>query len=136
MRDVLVNPALPRALVVGLFGGAGLALTAMYSRRGPLIYPVYAALLAALAMLLARYSTISFADRLVAALGGFSVASGVLYVATGILPDGARRRLVDQGRLRPSELKGGVSFAGHTWRVGFLLAVGIVVSAGVAFVSG
>ena len=48
--SVFSNPALPRAIVVGLFGGAGLALTSIYSRRGPLIYPVYAAILAALAL--------------------------------------------------------------------------------------
>ena len=41
-------PLVLRAGVVGIFGGAGLVLTQMYSRRGPLIFPVYAAILAAL----------------------------------------------------------------------------------------
>ena len=39
-----------QAAVIGVFGGAALVLTQLYSRRGPMIYPVYAAiLLAALA---------------------------------------------------------------------------------------
>ena len=33
--DFIQNPAFPRAIVLGLFGGIGLALTAVYSRRGP-----------------------------------------------------------------------------------------------------
>ena len=41
LANLANNPAFPRALVIGLFGGAGLALTALYSRRGPLIYPVW-----------------------------------------------------------------------------------------------
>ena len=40
--ELVAHPAFPRALVVGLFGGAGLALTTIYSRRGPLIYPALA----------------------------------------------------------------------------------------------
>lgn len=53
-----------------------------------------------------------------------------------VFPRALRRRLVDQGRVPPSELEGGVSLAGHVWGVGFLLAIGTVVSVGVAFVSG
>ena len=43
--ELLVNPALPRALAVGAFGGVGLVLTVVYSRRGPMIFVSYAALL-------------------------------------------------------------------------------------------
>ena len=60
LPELLVNPALPRALTVGAFGGVGLVLTVVYSRRGPMIFVPYAALLAALAVLLSR-----FGERLV-----------------------------------------------------------------------
>ena len=129
------NPALPRAIVVGLLGGAGLALTSIYSRRGPLIYPVYAAILAALALLLARYSTIAYSDRLVAALTGFCVASAALYVTSVVLADRARRRLVADGRLPASALTFRGSVIGHAWRIAVLLAIGTLVSAGVAFIA-
>ena len=133
--SVFSNPALPRAIVVGLFGGAGLALTSIYSRRGPLIYPVYAAILAALALLLARYSTIAYSARLVAALSGFCVASAALYVTSGVLADRARRLLVADGRLPASALTFRLSVIGHVWRIAFLLAIGTLVSAGVAFIA-
>jgi len=45
-------PALSRAIVVGLFCGVGLALTVFYSRRGPAIFALYAAFLAAVTLLL------------------------------------------------------------------------------------
>ena len=133
LTEVLSNPAVPRALVVGAFGGAGLVLTVVYSRRGPMIYPVYAALLAALTLLLARYPEVAYGGRFGAALAGFAAASAPLYVATGVLAERERRRLRREGRL--SARAGGVRLVGHAWRVGFLLAVGAVVSAGVAFVA-
>jgi hypothetical protein len=133
LTDALSNPAVPRALVIGAFGGAGLVLTVVYSRRGPLIYPVYAALLAALALLLARYPALPYAGRFGAALAGFAAASAPLYVAAGVLGERQRRRLRREGRL-PAAGRG-VPLLSHAWRVGFLLAVGAVVSAGVAFVA-
>jgi len=128
-----LSSVLSRALVVGAFGGVGLVLTAVNSRRGPLIYPVYAALLAALAVLLARYPAVPYAGRFGVALAGFAAASAPLYLATGVLAERERRRLRREGRLPAAA--GGVPLAGHVWRVGFLLAVGAVVSAGVAFVA-
>ena len=135
MESMLSNPALARAVVLGLFGGAGLALASIYGRRGPLIYPVYAALLAALAVLLARYPSMTYIERLVAAFIGFGVASASLYVTTGILAARDRRRLVAEGRLPASALTFRLSCIGHAWRIGFLIAVGTLVSAGVAFVA-
>lgn len=132
---LVLNPALPRSVVIGAFGGAGLALTALYSRRGPMIYPVYAALLAALAALLARFPDLPYASRLLAALVGFCVASAALYVTTGILADRGRRRLVAEGRLPATALKFRLSVVGHAWRIGFLLIIGTIASAGVAFIA-
>jgi hypothetical protein len=131
----LFNPALARAAVIGAFGGAGLALTATYSRRGPLIYPVYAAILAALAILLSRYPDLPYLSRVFAALVGFCVATAAAYVAVGILSRRARRRLVAIGRLPASALQFRLSIVGHAWRIGLLLVIGTIVSAGVAFVA-
>lgn len=132
LTELLSNPALPRILVLGLYGGAGLALTMIYSRRGPLIYPVYAAFLAALTLLLARYPGVSYPARFATALAGFLTASALLYITVGILAGRARERLRREGRLPPGS---GVPLRGHLWRVGFLVAVGAVVSGGVAFIA-
>jgi hypothetical protein len=134
--DFILNPALPRAVVLGLFGGIGLALTSIYSRRGPLIYPVYAAVLASLTLLLSRYAALSFSVRLVAALAGFCAASLVSYIAVGILAQRDRELLVASGQLRENARNYKTSVLGHAWRWGFLLAVGTIASAGVAFISG
>src|SRR4051812_5807301 len=122
--DIIQNPAFPRAIVLGLIGGIGLALTATYSRRGPLIYPVYAAVLAALTVLLARYASLPYDARVVAALAGFCAASAVLYVAIGILSKKNREQLVARGRLPAAALQYRTSLLGHAWRGGFLRAVG------------
>ena len=133
--DLVTNPAFSRAIVIGLFGGAGLALTVLYSRRGPLIYPVYAVILAALAVLLARYPDLRYAERFATALAGFLVASAALYIMSLILSGAHRRRLVAQGRLPESALHRRLPLLGHAWRLGFLAAVGSIVCAGLAFIA-
>jgi hypothetical protein len=132
---ILFTPAAARAAVIGAFGGAGLALTATYSRRGPMIYPVYASILAALAVLLSRYPDLPYLGRVLAALIGFCIATAAAYAAVGILARRARRRLVAKGRLPASALHFRLSIVGHAWRIGLLLAIGTIVSAGVAFVA-
>ena len=132
---ILVAPAAARAAVIGAFGGAGLALTATYSRRGPMIYPVYASILAALAVLLSRYPDLPYLGRVLAALIGFCIATAAAYAAVGILARRARRRLVAKGRLPASALHFRLSIVGHAWRIGLLLVIGTIVSAGVAFVA-
>jgi hypothetical protein len=134
LANLVSNPAFSRALVVGAFGGVGLALTMLYSRRGPLIFAPYAALLAALTVLLARYAALPYAARLAAALAGFLVASAILYVTAAVLAERARRRLIAENRLPASALR--VPLSGHAWRAGLLLIVGTVLSAGVAFLAG
>jgi hypothetical protein len=128
------NPAFLRALVLGAFGGVGLTLTALYSRRGPLIFAPYAALFAGLTILLARYAALPYTTRLVAAFAGFFVASIALYGTTVVLAGRARRRLVAEKRLPEGAV--GITLWGHAWRAGLLVAVGAVVSAGVAFLAG
>ena len=133
--EFIANPAFPRALVVGAFGGVGLVLTAMYSRRGPLVFAPYAAFLAALTLLLARYPGLTYGVRFVAGLGSFLVASAALYVATGVLADRSRRRLVAEGRLPETALYYRLPLWGHVWRLGLLVGIGAVVCGAVAFVA-
>jgi hypothetical protein len=131
--ELLLYPAFPRAVVVGVFGGAGLALTTIYSRRGPLIFPAYGALLVALALLLARYDAITLFQRFMAALAGFVVASAGLYATVSVLSNRQRRSLVAEGTLPATSLR--LSFWGHAWRFGCLLAVGVITSIGIAYIT-
>jgi hypothetical protein len=133
--ELIANPAFPRALVVGAFGGAGLVITAIYSRRGPLIFAPYAAFLAALTLVLARYPSIPYSARVAAGLVGFLVASAALYAATVVLAGRARRRLVAEGRLPNAALHHNLPLWGHAWRIGLLIGVGTVVCAGLAYVA-
>lgn len=126
MSELVTHPAFARAVVLGAFGGIGLILTTVYSRRGPLIYPVYAAILGSLAVLLARYTGVAFPIRLSAAMAGFMVAGALHYVAVSILANRERRRL---------GFTENITFLGHLWRLSFLFAVGFIASAGVAFVA-
>jgi hypothetical protein len=133
MKNLIANPLLARALVVGIFGGIGLSLTSIYSRRGPMIYPVYAALLAALALLLARHSQTPYLVRASAALVGFATATFISYVTVGVLANRQRDALVAEGRLPRNAA--GVSLLGHAGRWAFLLGAGAMVSAALAFIS-
>ena len=131
--DFFTNPAFPRAVVIGVLGGAALGLTVFYSRRGPMIFLPYAALLAALTFLLARYADLSFATRFTAALSGFAIATAFAYVAVGVTAERQRERLRCDGRL-PSTASG-PSVWGHAWRIGFVLSLGSLASAAVAFIA-
>ncbi|MEX2177739.1 MAG: hypothetical protein WD801_03455 [Gemmatimonadaceae bacterium] len=91
-------PLLLRAGVVGILGGIGLVLTHIYSRRGPLIYPVYAALLVALALVAARFPLLSFGAYFGAVLAGMVVATGMAFVAVAVRARAARRALLASGR--------------------------------------
>lgn len=134
LTDLLSTPAVGHALVVGAFGGVGLVLTVLYSRRGPTIYRVYAALLVALALELSRYATLPYGARYVAASVGFVAASAPFLVATFALMARRRRRLRAQGRL-PAH-GGGPGVLGTLGALAFLAAIGAIVSAGVAYVTG
>lgn len=125
MSELVTHPAFARAVVLGAFGGIGLALTTMYSRRGPLIFPVYAAFLGSLAVLLARYEDMAFPIRLSAAMAGFVVAAAVHYGTVVISANRERRRM---------GLTQNVPFLGHLWRLAFLFIAGFIASAGVAFI--
>jgi hypothetical protein len=126
MSELVTHPAFMRAVVLGAFGGIGLVLTTMFSRRGPLIFPVYAAILGSLALLLTRYADLAFPIRLSTAMAGFLVAAGMHYVAVGISANRERRKL---------GFTENIPFLGHLWRLSVLFTIGFVASAGVAFVA-
>ena len=65
-------------VLVGLIGGCALVLASISSRIGPIILPVYAAIIVAIRYFVIRGSGGSFVQR----LGGSALA---LFVATGIL---------------------------------------------------
>ena len=117
--DLLASPAFPRAIVVGIFGGAGLCLTILYSRRGPMIFVPYAALLAGLTFLLSRYANLSYTNRFLAALAGFIVATAAAYVAVNIMANRRREELRKEGRLPSTAL--GPSLWQRTWHVGLVV---------------
>jgi hypothetical protein len=133
MSELFLTPALPRAIVVGAFGGAALILTAVYSRRGPTILVPYAGLAVAIALLLSRYPTLSYGSRFVAALAGFLAATIPLYVAVGILAAHVREQ-----RRRDDKLSAPVSVMsgwGRTWRLTAVSALAVIVCAGIAYVA-
>jgi hypothetical protein len=102
-------PLVSRSVVVGILGGAGLVLTMIYSRRGPMMYPVYAAILFALAMVSARFGDLPFATRLSGILSGMVVSTGIAFVTVLVRAARTRQRLRDTGRpMLPGRAPSGV----------------------------
>ena len=120
--------ALSHALVIGVFGGASLVLTQLYSRRGPLIYPVYAAILFVLGLSLVRTPSLGFGARLVVAFAAVLLSTLFALGAVIVLGNRARRRLRESGRpMVPGRVP--------SWGFPLILLVLIAASAGVAYVS-
>src|SRR5688572_9392693 len=90
-------PLVSRAAVLGLLGGVGLVLVQLYSRRGPLIFPVYAALLASLGLVSARYEQLPFVAHFAAVLGGMLIATTCSLVVVITLASRERQRLIAAG---------------------------------------
>jgi hypothetical protein len=119
---------LTQALVIGVFGGAGLVLTQIYSRRGPLIYPVYAVILAALTLSLAHADSLPFSPRFSAAFAGILVSTAIAMVGTMVRAARARRDLLASGReLAPGRMP--------WWAPSLLLSLLMTASAAAAYVS-
>jgi hypothetical protein len=111
--------------VIGAFGGAGLVLTQLYSRRGPLIYPVYAAILFVLALSLTRATGLGFASRFLAALVGMLISTTIAMVGTVAR---SHPGLLESGRpLAPGRIP--------SWAAPLLLLLLSTVSAAAAYVS-
>jgi drug/metabolite transporter superfamily protein YnfA len=102
--DSSFSRILPQAIVVCAFGGGGLVLTQLYSRRGPLIYPVCAAILFVLALSLSRATSLGFIPRFFAAFGGMAVSTAIAMAGTVVLAERARQsraRALARNRVRP-----------------------------------
>lgn len=120
--------ALSRGLVIGIFGGAAIVLTQLYSRRGPMIYPVYAAILFVLALFLTRVTPLGFGERVIVVFAAIFLSTLMSFVATLVLAARARRQLLASGReLAPGHVP--------AWGLPLVLFILVAVSTGVAFVS-
>ena len=120
-------PLVLRAGVVGIFGGTGLVLTQMYSRRGPRIYPVYAAILAALSFVAVRFDSVAYGGRFAAILFGMLIATAMTLIATLVLGTRERAMLRAAGaRMRPGRAP--------VWGLPLIFAAIICASAGAAYV--
>ena len=131
MIELLDHPVLARSVVLGLFGGIGLALTTGFSRKGPVVFPAYAAFLAATAFLLVRYSDITYPQRLLAAMAAFLVAGSIHYYSVVLQANRGRRRL----QQRYPQIPLTIPLIGHVWRLSGLVTIGFIASAGVAFLA-
>jgi hypothetical protein len=117
-----------QAAVIGVFGGAGLVLTQLYSRRGPMIYPVYATILFVVALSLTRATASGFASRFLAALTAMIISTLVSMAGTAIRATRSRRALLASGRpLAPGRVP--------VWALPVLLLILCTVSAAAAYVS-
>jgi hypothetical protein len=86
------QPLLAQTLVLGIFGGAGLVLVTLYSRRGPMIFPVYAALLAGLTVLAGVHRETGFVVRFVAMYIATLAATLMLFIGVSVSSAKSRRR--------------------------------------------
>ena len=120
--------AFSQAIVIGVFGGAGLVLTQLYSRRGPLSYPVYAAIIAALALSPSRANALGFGERFLAAFAALMLSTAVAATATIVRGRRRRREYIASG---VTMAPGGIPW----WAAPLLLTLLVTASAGAAFVS-
>jgi hypothetical protein len=132
--DLLANPLLPRAVILGVLGGFGLVITARSSRRAPVVFLPYAALLVCLGLLTARHADLGFATRSVSVFAGYLSATLELYISVVLFANADRRRSPLPGRVPPSTEHFSVSALGHAWRVATLAGAGALLSMAVAFV--
>jgi len=114
------NRPIAFSLTVGVLGGSALISTVSMTTRGTVIYLPYAAIVLATAVFL-RYERVRpFARRFSLALGSFMCATLLLYLFIGLV---AARTLFM------------ISMVGHAWRLGLMLGIGALLSAGVAHIT-
>jgi hypothetical protein len=101
--------SLSTALALGAFGGAVLALSELFLTSGKYILIPYALVVLGITLAVRAERLTQFSERFRVTLLAFMLASLVLYVTVTIRADSA------------------VTW-GHTWRLAFLLLVGVAVS--------
>jgi hypothetical protein len=114
-----------RAAVVGGLGGVGLLLAYRFSTRGPIMFPIYAAILFVASLVVSQFAHAPFAARFGSVMLAMLVATGM--AMAGVLHHGAlvRRKRAQRG-LPPVE--GGAPW----WSAPFVVASVVAVSAGAA----
>jgi hypothetical protein len=117
----IIGQATSRPIVfvasLGVLGGAALIITVSLSRRGPMIYVPYAAIILTAAFYLRSEHVQDFGSRFAMALGSFMLATVIVYLFIGL--SGAKTLFV-------------IPLAGHAWRLALMLAIGAVLNAAVA----
>jgi hypothetical protein len=105
------------ALALGLLGGGALITTTTLTRRGPVIFVPYAAIVVVTALYLRLERVPRFSRRFGMALGAFMFASALLYLYIGVVR--AKTLFV----IPPTD---------HAWRIAVMLGIGSALSAAVA----
>jgi len=117
MTEIATRRLLAFMLALGLLGGGALITTVATTRRGPMIFLPYAAIVVVTAVYLRLEHVQHFTRRFTLALGAFMFASVLLYLFIGLF---AAKTLF------------AISLWGHAWRLGIMLAIGSALSAAVA----
>jgi hypothetical protein len=97
------SPFLTRAIVIGVLGGSGLILAQVYSRRGPIVFPVYGGILASLALLTSRFSPVPFGTAFISVLVGVTVATMLAFASVPVIGRKHRRKLLASGKIIKQE---------------------------------
>lgn len=69
-----------RGIIVGLFGGVALILLRRYSRRGPLMYPCYALILAVAGVVVSQFPESSYFARFTTIAFSLALATTIVFV--------------------------------------------------------
>jgi hypothetical protein len=117
MTGTATHRPLAFALALGLLGGGALITTESMTRRGPMVFLPYAALVITTAVYLRIEQVRPFWRRFNLAFGAFMFATVVLYLFIGLVK--AKTLLL-------------IPIWGHAWRLGFMAAIGGALSAAVA----
>jgi hypothetical protein len=103
--------SLSLAVSLGVFGGAVLVLSYVFFTPGKYLLIPYAAVVIAATVMIRAERVVAFPERFVIGLSSFMMASLALYVAVSFSPHTAS-----------------LGVPGHSWRIAFLLVVGIAVN--------
>jgi hypothetical protein len=108
------------SLALGLLGASAIIITTWNTTHGPLVLIPYAALVLVAAAYLRVERVQNFRRRFAMTLGVFMFATVLFYLYVGLVT--AKTLFI-------------VPLWGHAWRLGFMLLIGIVLSAAVAQVT-
>jgi hypothetical protein len=114
-----------RAVIIGVLGGAGLVLGYLFSTKGPIMFPIYAAILFVGSVVLAQFPGVSFRARF-----GFLMLAMV--IATAIAMTAVIINAVRRDRRRAAQGKPPIEGSAPWWSMPFVLATVAAASAGVA----